>query len=88
VVTESLSQRAKGYLGLFACGLGVLISAVITWFSVVAAWDCYVTGVVVTKTTTVGKHYFLAFISLGYFFLLLEFGRQFCNHLRASKEGY
>ena len=87
VVTERLSRRAKGYLGLFTCGIGVLISAVITWFSIVAAWDCYVTGVVVTKTMTVGKHYFVLFITLGYFFLLLEFGRQFCNHLRASKGG-
>ena len=86
VVTERLSRRAKGYLGLFACGIGVLVSAVIVWYSIVAAWDCYVTGVVVTKTMTVGKHYFLVFITLGYFFLLLEFGRQFRNHLRASKE--
>jgi C4-dicarboxylate transporter DctQ subunit len=87
IITERLSPRVRGYLGLFACGIGVLISAVVTWFSIVAAWDCYVTGVVVTKTLTVGKHYFLAFITLGYFFLLLEFGRQFLNHLRAPKEG-
>ena len=87
IITERLSPRVRGYLGLFACGIGIFISAVITWFSIVAAWDCYVTGVVVTKTLTVGKHYFLAFITLGYFFLLLEFGRQFLNHLRAPKEG-
>jgi C4-dicarboxylate transporter, DctQ subunit len=87
VVTERLTGRAREYLGLFACGIGVLISAVITWFSIVAAWDCYVTGVVVTKTLTIGKHYLLVFITLGYFFLLLEFGRQFLNHLRAPKEG-
>lgn len=87
IITERLSPEVRGYLGLFACGIGVLISAVITWFSIVAAWDCYVTGVVVTKTLTVGKHYFLVFITLGYFFLLVEFGRQFLNHLRAPKEG-
>jgi C4-dicarboxylate transporter, DctQ subunit len=87
IITERLSPRVRGYLGLFACGIGVLISAVVTWFSIVAAWDCYVTGVVVTKTLTVGKHYFLVFITLGYFFLLVEFGRQFLNHLRAPKEG-
>jgi C4-dicarboxylate transporter DctQ subunit len=87
IITERLSPRVRGYLGLFACGIGVLISAVVTWFSIVAAWDCYVTGVVVTKTLTVGKHYFLAFITLGYLFLLVEFGRQFLNHLRAPKEG-
>jgi C4-dicarboxylate transporter DctQ subunit len=87
IITERLSPRVRGYLGLFACGIGVLVSAVVTWFSIVAAWDCYVTGVVVTKTLTVGKHYFLAFITLGYLFLLVEFGRQFLNHLRAPKEG-
>jgi TRAP-type C4-dicarboxylate transport system permease small subunit len=87
VVTETLSSRARAYLGVFACGIGVLISAVITWFSIKAAWNSYVIGEVVTKTLTVGKHYFLLFITLGYFFLMLEFGRQFLNHLRAPKEG-
>lgn len=87
VVTERLGPRARGYLGLFACGIGVCISAIITGFSIVAAWDCYVTGVVVTKTLTIGKHYFLVFITLGYLLLLVEFGRQFLKHLRAPKEG-
>jgi C4-dicarboxylate transporter DctQ subunit len=86
VVTERLSRRTQDYLGIFACGVGVLISAVIAWFSIVAAWDCYVNGIVVTKTLTIGKHYFLLFITVGYFFLLLEFGRQFYNHLRVPRE--
>jgi C4-dicarboxylate transporter, DctQ subunit len=86
VISERLSRKTQNYLGLFACGIGVLISVVITWFSMVAAWDCYKNGIVVTKTLTIGKHYFLFFITVGYLFLLLEFGRQFYNHLKGSKE--
>ena len=87
VVIEHMKAKTRRYLNLISCGIGILISALITWFSLVTAWSSYESGIVVTKTLTIPKHYFLLFITLGYFFLLLEFGREFYNHLRASKEG-
>ena len=51
------------------------------------AWDCYTSGIVVTKTLTISKHYFLVMIGIGYFLLLLEFGRQGFNHFRSLREG-
>jgi C4-dicarboxylate transporter DctQ subunit len=86
IVIERLNTQARRYLNLVSCGIGIFISALITWFSILTAWDSYESGVVVTKTLTIPKHYFLLFITLGYFFLILEFGRQFYNHLRAPKE--
>jgi C4-dicarboxylate transporter DctQ subunit len=86
IVVERLSKQSRRYLNLVSCGIGIFICAVITWFSMTAAWDSYMSGVVVTKTLTIQKYYFLLLITLGYFFLLLEFARQFRNHLRALKE--
>jgi TRAP-type C4-dicarboxylate transport system permease small subunit len=86
IVVEHLSKKAREYLNLVSCGVGIFICGVITWFSMTAAWDSYVSGVVVTKTLTIQKYYFLLLITLGYLFLLVEFARQFRNHLRASKE--
>lgn len=87
IVVEKLNARVRRTLNLFSCGVGICISALITWFSMVTAWSCYESGVVVTKTLTIPKHYFILFITLGYFLLILEFGRQFYHHLKASKEG-
>ena len=87
VVVERMNTQARRYLNLVSCGIGVLISALITWFSIVAAWGSCQSHVVVTKTLTIPKHYFLLFITLGYFLLMFEFGRQFYNHYKALKGG-
>lgn len=86
VVVERMRPRPRTYLDLVICGIGIFISAVIVWFSVITAWDSYASGLVVTKTLTIQKHYFLFLITLGYFFLLLEFGRQFHKHIKNLKE--
>jgi C4-dicarboxylate transporter, DctQ subunit len=86
IVVEHLGKQARKYMNLISCGVGVFICGVITWFSMVTSWRCYESGIVVTKTLTIPKEYFLLFITLGYFFLLLEFARQFRNYFRGSKE--
>jgi TRAP-type C4-dicarboxylate transport system permease small subunit len=87
ILVERLSLKSKSFLGLLSTGIGMFVSALICWFGLVTSWDCYITGVVVTKTFSIPKHYFLPFISLGYFFLLIEFGRQFFRNLIGAKEG-
>jgi C4-dicarboxylate transporter, DctQ subunit len=87
IFVERLSLKSKSYLGLLSSAIGMFVSAVICWFGLVTSWDCYTTGVVVTKTFSIPKHYFLPFISLGYCFLFIEFGRQFFRNLIAAKEG-
>jgi C4-dicarboxylate transporter DctQ subunit len=86
IITERLSSRARIYLGCLSSAAGVLVSALICWFGLVASWDCYATGVLVTKTYSVPKAYLLPFISIGYFFLLVEFARQFFRHMIQLKE--
>ncbi|MFP3928897.1 MAG: TRAP transporter small permease [Desulfobacteraceae bacterium] len=86
ILVEQLSPKVQGYLGLFSSALGVLISTVIFCFALITSWQCYESGVVVTKTLTIKKHYFLLLIALGYLFLLGEFGRQFFRHLKNVKE--
>jgi C4-dicarboxylate transporter DctQ subunit len=88
VVTEHLGEKGKNILGVFSMSLGVIISAIIGAFSIITAWECYQSGVVVTKTLTISKHYFLLLIALGYFLLLGEFGRQFWRYLSALKEDH
>jgi TRAP-type C4-dicarboxylate transport system permease small subunit len=52
VVTERLGSRSQGRLRLLSMGSGVLVSAIICWFSLATAWDCFKSGVLVTKTLT------------------------------------
>jgi TRAP-type C4-dicarboxylate transport system permease small subunit len=85
IVVERVGPKFRTYLELFSSGLGVLVSGIIAWFSALTAWECYETGVVVTKTLTVPKHYFLEVIVLGYTFLLLTFARQFYQQLKVLK---
>lgn len=86
IVTEHLGSKSRDYTRLFSMAAGVLISAIICWFSLMTAWDCYKSGVLVTKTLTIPKHYFLIFIFVGYLLLLVEFARQFFRHLKELKE--
>jgi TRAP-type C4-dicarboxylate transport system permease small subunit len=86
VVTERLGSRSQGRLRLLSMGSGVLVSAIICWFSLATAWDCFKSGVLVTKTLTLPKHYFLILIFIGYFLLLVEFARQFFQQLKELGE--
>lgn len=86
ILLAQIKGSSRNYLELFSKAGGIVVSAIICWFSAVTAWDCYVSGVVVTKTLTIPKFYFLSLISLGYFVLLLEFARQFIKNLKRLKE--
>ena len=86
ILAERMTPRVRGYLGFFSSLTGIVISGIIAWFSAVTAWDCYVNGVVVTKTLTIPKHYFLWLITLGYLLLLMEFARQCRQQLKRIKE--
>jgi TRAP-type C4-dicarboxylate transport system permease small subunit len=88
ILLAQIKGRSRNYLELSSKAGGVLVSAIICWFSAVTAWDCYVSGVVVTKTLTIPKFYFLSLISLGYFVLLLEFARQFIKNLKRLREAH
>lgn len=86
VVTEHLGPKMQGVMRRIAMASGVIVSAIICWFSFATALECYRTGVLVTKTINVPKHYFLFLICLGYLCLLFEFVRQFFHDLRGTEE--
>jgi TRAP-type C4-dicarboxylate transport system permease small subunit len=86
ILVERMTPRVQRFLGVFSALSGVLVSGIIVWFSAATTWDCYENSVVVTKTLTVPKFYFLALISLGWLLLLGEFARQAFQHLRRLKE--
>ena len=86
VVTEHMGSKMQKVMRRIALVAGIIVSAIICWFSFVTALDCYKTGVLVTKTINVPKHYFLFLICLGYLGLLLEFARQFFHNLRGTEE--
>ena len=81
-----LSPGPKRMVALMSALIGMVVSGIICWFSLLTSYECYVSGVLLTKSLNVPKHYFTMLIFLGYFFLLLEFGRKFLNKFRTSKE--
>ncbi len=85
ILVERMNPTLKRYASLFAGAVGMLVSLVLVWFSLTTSWQCYTDGVVLTKTLTVSKYYFLLFIALGYFCLLIEFGRQFIRTMKNDK---
>jgi TRAP-type C4-dicarboxylate transport system permease small subunit len=86
VVTEYMGSKNRARMRLLSLTSGVLISAIITWFSFETALECYRTGVLVTKTINVPKHYFIFLICLGYLSLLFEFARQLFRHLIGKED--
>ncbi len=85
ILVAQFGEKGQSYLGLFSTASGIIVSAVICWFSIWTSYDCYESGVLITKTLSIPKHYFLVLITLGYLFLLIEFARQFLGHLRKLK---
>jgi len=85
IVVTQLSAKGEAYLGIFATGAGVLVSAIICWFGITTSYECYESGVLITKALSVPKHYFLILIPLGYFFLMVEFAGQFVGYMRKIK---
>jgi TRAP-type C4-dicarboxylate transport system permease small subunit len=82
IMVAQTGPRTQIYLGLFSKAMGILVSAVVCGFSMATSWESYVSGVVVIKTLSIPKCYFLMLISFGYFLLLVEFARQFLGHFR------
>jgi TRAP-type C4-dicarboxylate transport system permease small subunit len=86
IMVAQLGPKTRVFLGLFSKAMGAIVSAIICGFSMVTAWDSYVSGVVVIKTLSIPKYYFLMLIALGYFLLLMEFARQFLGHFKELRE--
>lgn len=87
IVVERLSWRTRTYFNILAAAIGIFVSGVISWIALAETWASYQSGILVIKTLSVQKYYFLFFISLGYFLLLIEFGRQFFQHLVSLRPG-
>jgi len=87
IVVERLSWRTRTYFNILAAAIGIFVSGVISWVALAETWASYQSGILVIKTLSVQKYYFLFFISLGYFLLLIEFGRQFFQHLVSLRPG-
>ncbi len=87
ILTGQFGEKMRHIFGVVSCSIGVIISGIIFWFALVTSWNCYQTGVVVTKTLVISKHYFLLMISFGYILLLFEFARQLLNHYRSFRGG-
>ena len=85
IFASQLSPKGKTINAIISASVGIIISAIICWFSITTSYECYTSGILLTKTLNVPKHYFLMLIALGYFFLLLEFGRQFLRNLKTLR---
>jgi C4-dicarboxylate transporter DctQ subunit len=77
-----LKPRSQIRCNLFVSFMGIMVSLVIFFFGLKTAWEDYVAGVRIVKTTPVPSWIFLSFIPLGYLLLLTEFIRQFLDELK------
>ncbi len=86
IVTEHLSKKTRDYLNVFSCTVGALVCAILTYFGVVTAIDCFRTGVIEVRTLDVPKYYFMVLIAIGYFLLFGEFCRQGLRQIAAMRK--
>lgn len=82
IFLTQFGPKARNYFGLFSAAIGTIVSVVICWFSIATSYDCYKSGVLMTKTLSIPKHYFLILITLGYLLLFFVFARQFIAHFK------
>ena len=86
IVVGNIGEKGQAYLGVATNIIGIFVCAILCWFSLVTALENYRSGVVVVKTLSIPKHYFLMVIAFGYLMLALQFLRQFFRNLRMLKE--
>lgn len=77
-----LKPRSQIHCNLFVSFMGIMVSLIIFFFGLKTAWEDYIAGVRIVKTTPVPSWIFLSFIPLGYLLLLIEFIRQFLAELK------
>jgi len=76
IVTEHLPKKTRDVLNVFSCSVGAFVCAILTYFGVVTAIDCFQSGVIEVRTLDVPKYYFMILLSIGYVLLFGEFCRQ------------
>ncbi|MDB4444082.1 TRAP transporter small permease [bacterium] len=86
IVVGNLGPRSQAYLKMASNTIGVFVCMILCWFSLVTALDNYQSGVVVVKTLSIPKHYFLIIIAFGYLMLSLQFARQLFGNFTSLKE--
>jgi TRAP-type C4-dicarboxylate transport system permease small subunit len=87
LVTGLLSKRTKTYLGLAHGIMGRAVSAVFFWDGTSVPWGQYKRGVVDIQVIDISKYLILIIIPIGFFFLFLQFLRNFVQSLKEIRAG-
>jgi len=86
IVADNLGPKTQAYLKMASNAIGLLVCVILCWFSLVTALDNYRSGILVVKTLSIPKHYFLIIIAFGYLMLFLQFARQLLGSFKSLKE--
>lgn len=87
LVTGLLSRRTNQYLGLAHGIMGMVVAALFCWYGTVVTWGQYQRGVVDIQVVDVSKYLILLIIPIGFFFLFIQFLRNFIQNLKEIRAG-
>jgi TRAP-type C4-dicarboxylate transport system permease small subunit len=85
LLTGLLNPRGQRIMRIVHSAMGIIVSAVIAWYSSGLVWNFFQRGVIHIRAVDMPKFAVLLVIPLGFVLLLLEFVRQFINELRRSE---
>jgi len=82
LLTGRFSQRKQSCFRLFHGILGVVVCLVFLWFGFWVTLEQFQRGVIDVQAVDIPKYLILMVIPIGFFFLVIQFIRQFFNALR------
>lgn len=87
LITSLLAPRTKAYFELFHSVMGIVVCAVIFWYSAVVTWGQYRRGIIDIQVLDVPKYLVLAIIPIGFLLLAFQFSRKFIVSLKKIRSG-
>ena len=86
-VVTHLSPKLQGIIDIIVSFLGFVVCVVIVWLGSYKTIDLVQRGVMDVKGVSVPKYALFVGIPLGGLMLLIQFGRNFVNHIKALRGG-
>ncbi len=82
VVLNRLSPKGQGLANIITSMLSAIVCLVITWYSALATWDLFQSGVHAMTPLEPPKAPFMAVVTIGSFLLFIQFLRRTHGYLR------
>jgi TRAP-type C4-dicarboxylate transport system permease small subunit len=87
LITGLLSRRTNQYLDLAHGVMGMVVAGLFCWYGTVVSWGQYQRGVVDIQVVDISKYLILLIIPVGFFFVFIQFLRNFIQSLKDIRAG-